>query len=131
MAKRLAREYVSKSDAIRQYLYEHADARPSEVVAALKSQGILISSALAAHIKRAGLGKRQRDASLAKTARAAPGKVLAGDKADAIGAQIDRQGQRFRPRDLIAALAAQGVDVSLAEVIAVAKSLGLRPRKQS
>ena len=114
MAKRLAREYVSKSDAIRQYLYEHADARPSEVVAALKSQGILISSALAAHIKRA-----------------APGKVLAGDKADAIGAQIDRQGQRFRPRDLIAALAAQGVDVSLAEVIAVAKSLGLRPRKQS
>ena len=132
MAKRPAPEHPSKSDAVRRYLYEHPGARPGEVVAALESQGVMVSGALAAYfLKRVRLGDEQRNAGPAKTVGRAPGGALAGDKADAIRAQIDRQGQRFRPRDIIAALAAEGVDVSLAEVIAIAKSLGLRPRKRS
>lgn len=130
MAKRPLPEFQSKSDAIRQYLRDHPDARPSEVVAALKSQGILVSSTLAAKFKRARLGQKLRNAGPGNRAARAPGKVPAGIKTAAIRAAIAEQGQRFRPRDLIAALAAVGVDVSLAEVVSVAQSLGLRPRKR-
>ena len=129
MAKQPARGWLSKSDAIRQYLYEHPDARPTEIVAALEAQGILVSSALASKFKYPRPSVKQRYDGAAKAARRAPGPSPAGDKAAAIRAEIDRHGQRFRPRDVIAALASQGVEVSLAELIAIAKSLGLRPRK--
>ncbi|HUY93557.1 MAG TPA: hypothetical protein VMV10_32820 [Pirellulales bacterium] len=131
MAKRPAPEHPSKSEAVRQYLQKHPGARPGEVVAALESQGVMVSGALASYVKYVRLGDKQRNAGPAKTVGRAPGGALAGDKADAIRAQIDRQGQRFRPRDIIAALAAEGVDVSLAEIIPIAQSLGMRPRKRS
>jgi len=131
MANRPVREFISKSDAVRQYLRDHPDARPSEVVVALKSQGIVISSSLAAKFKRARLGQKFLNAGSAKTAARAPAKAPAGDKTAAIRAAISEQGQRFRPRDVIVALAAEGVEVSLAEVVVVAKSLGMRPRMRS
>jgi hypothetical protein len=131
MAERPAREFESKSDAIRQYLRDHPDARPSEVVAALKAQGIVISSSLAAKFKRARLGQKLRNDRPGKSVGRAPAKAPTGDKTDAIRAAIAAQGQRFRPRDVIAALAAERVDVSLAEVIEVAQLLSMRPRKRS
>ena len=131
MAKRTARKFLSKSDAIRHYLREHPDARPSEILAALRSQGILVSSALASKFKFPRPGVKKRNGGAAKSARRGSGKAPAGDKSAAIRAAIAEQGLRFRPRDVIAALAADGVEVSLAEVIAVAQSLGMRPRKGS
>lgn len=121
-------EFESKSDAVRQYLSDHPDARPSEVVAALKALGIVVSSSLPAKFKRAQLGQKLRNDRPGKSVGRAPAKAPVGDKTDAIRAAIAEQGQRFRPRDVIAALAAEGVEVSLAEVIAVAQSLGMRPR---
>lgn len=131
MAPWPAREYLSKSDAIRQYLLAHPGARPHEVVSALESQGISISTALVSKIRFDRPIRRRREARPANPHLQASGAGPAGGRGAAIRAKIDEQGQRFRPRDIIAALAADGIDVSLAEVIMVAQSLGLRPRKRS
>lgn len=131
MATRRGPEFQTKSDAIRQYLRDRPDATVNEIVAALKAQGFLIPSALAAYIKYSRHGEKQQEAGPARNANAAAAGTPAGDNTAAIRAAIAKHGQRFRPRDLIAAFASEGVEVSFAEVIAVAKSLGMRPRKQT
>lgn len=103
---------VSKSESVRKYFSKHPAAGVNDVIAALKSQGIRVSPALVKKIKYTAPKKGRGTSS----------------KADAIRAAIKETGGRFRPRDVVASLAKQGVAVSPAQVSAIAKSMGMRRR---
>lgn len=130
MAKKPVQGELTKSETVRQYLETHRGATIGEIVTGLKSQGILVSSALASYVKYARLGAKTSKPSPVDGGDAAPRNALPSDTVDAIRAEINLQGDRIRPRDIVDALAAKGVAASLAEVCAVAKSLGMRPRRQ-
>lgn len=134
MAKKTSQEGMSKSALARQYLSKHPSASVGEITEGLKAEGVEISTALASKIKygRSENGAAKKRRGRRKGAgRKGPGrKAAAGgtSKAEAIRQSIRRFGKRFRPRDVIADLAAEGIEVSSAQVSTIAKTLGMRPR---
>jgi hypothetical protein len=117
---------VNKSNAVRGYMAKHPDATGREVAVALKRDGIKISESLVAKV-------RQRDAKGPgrKTPRThATSNGSAGTtKAERIRQIAQGMGKRVRPRDVIATLAAEGVEVSSAQVSTVLRGMGMRRRR--
>ena len=131
MAKKSAKEGVSKSDLVRQYLSKHPDASVGQITEGLKAEGTEISTALASKIKynRPGNGAAKKGRGRRKGGRR-KGAAAGASKADAIRQSIRRFGKRFRPRDVVAELGEQGMVVSSAQVSTIAKKLGMRPRRR-
>jgi hypothetical protein len=129
MARPKANEGTNKSDIVRAYLRTNSNAPVRQIVEDLKSYNITPS--LAQKIKYKDGAKRGRRG---RKPRGAGRPVhSAGESAPTKADQIRRiaqgMGKRVRPRDVIAALDAEGISVSFAQVGQVLKSLGMRRRR--
>lgn len=142
MAKVKAAKSVVKSDIVRDYLRSNPKATVHDIVDDLKAHDI--SQALAQKIKYKDKGHKpggRRPSSPSRAARttssvaAAPvaaATASAGDesKADSIRRAVGGMGKRVRPRDVVAVLREEGIQVSFAQVGAVLKRMGMRRRSQ-
>lgn len=126
MAKSSAKEGVSKSDLTRDYVAKNPAASPKAIVAGLKAEGVDVSLALASKIKydRAEKGGAKKGGRK-KKARSGGG-AERGQKAEAIRSAARSIGGKVRPRDVIAMLKEQGIEVSSAQVSTTLKSMGMR-----
>jgi arginine repressor len=128
MAKKAPNEGMSKSESTRQYVAKHPTAGPKEIVSGLKAEGIDVSMALASKIKydrSAKKGGRKKGAGRA-AATSINGSAERGNKAEAIRAAAKSLGKKVRPRDVIAMLKEQGIEVSSAQVSTTLKNMGMK-----
>jgi arginine repressor len=120
----------TKSELVRGYIAQHPQASVREIVDSLRQQGTSVSIALASKIKydrmRKGTGRGRAPA----TAAAAINGSAGGTKAAAIRQMAGSMERPVRPRDLVAAMAAQGVQVSSAQVSQVLRAMGMRRRRR-
>ncbi|HVX64377.1 MAG TPA: hypothetical protein VHC19_27385 [Pirellulales bacterium] len=130
MAKSSAKEGVSKSDLTRDYVAKNPAASPKAIVAGLKAEGVDVSLALASKIKydRAAKGgaKKGGRKKKARAGARSGGGAERGQKAEAIRSAARSIGGKVRPRDVIAMLKEQGIEVSSAQVSTTLKSMGMR-----
>jgi hypothetical protein len=139
MAKKAAKEGVSKTEATKQYMATKPDASVKEIVAGVKEQGIEISASLANKLKysrpKKGTAKKKKAAkkSVAKKTRRKKKAVVSkngasgrGQKAEAIRGAARKLGKKVRPRDVIVMLKEQGIAVSSAQVSTTLKAMGMR-----
>jgi arginine repressor len=131
MARMAVASNASKSDAVRHYMASHPGATAKEIAASLKRDGITISESLVAKVKArdsrtAGRSKSSR--SRAPTNGAAGTTAGGASKAERIRQAAQNMDKPVRPRDVIAALAGDGVSVSSAQVSGVLRSMGMRRR---
>lgn len=127
MAKKAPK--VNRSSAVRDYLAKNPGATGSEVVAALKRDGIKISSSLVAKVKARGArgGRRSKKAVGHSSSN---GSAAGTSKADSIRQVAQGLPKPVRPRDIVAALNEQGIAVSPAQVSQVLKSMGMKRRRR-
>lgn len=132
MAKKKAKEGANKTELTKQYVAKHPTAGLNEIVDALKQQGVDISRSLASKIKYGSsaakaTAKKGRKAKK-PSARAAlkKGDAGYGQKSEAIRAAAKSLGKKVRPRDVIAMLKEQGIEVSSAQVSTTLKAMGMR-----
>lgn len=133
MAKKAAEEGVNRSEATRKYVAAHPTASPTEIVEGLKAEGVEVSLSLASKIKydrsaKGGKKGRKKKAAATKTAPKATGER--GEKAEAIRAAARSIGGKVRPRDVIAMLKDQGIEVSSAQVSTTLRKMGMRKTKR-
>lgn len=132
MAKKSTKEGANKSELTRQYVAKNPSAGPKDIVTALKAEGIEISMALASKIKydksRKGGAKKAGRKKVASRAAAPSTNATSerGNKAEAIRQAAKSLGKKVRPRDVIAMLKEQGIEVSSAQVSTTLKSMGMR-----
>lgn len=134
MAKVKAPKGISKSDIVRDYLRSNPKATVHQIVDDLKAHDI--SQALAQKIKYKDGGNRSSGRRPTRVARpaapaATPAPVGNETKADSIRRAVGGMGKRVRPRDVVAVLREEGIQVSFAQVGAVLKRMGMRRRSQS
>jgi arginine repressor len=127
MAKKIAKAGVNKTEMTRQYVAKHPTAGLKEIVDALKAEGVKISRSLAGKIKYGASGpkKGRRSQKPGLRATSANG-AERGSKAEAIRSAARSIGRKVRPRDVIAMLKEQGVDVSSAQVSTTLKAMGMK-----
>ena len=104
MAKRTRR--VNKSEAIRDYLAKHPDAKPKAIIAAMKGRGITVSDSLANAVKyeKGKSGKKKvTKAPVSRGAKAASGSLSADDLLEA-KSLADRLGGIERAKDALETL---------------------------
>jgi arginine repressor len=121
---------VSKAEQIRQTATAMGEsARVRDVVAALKAQGVAVSSPqVSKTLKAAGIKLQRRG-------RRRAGASAAADPAGATKAERIRQTAKtmkkpVRPRDILSELAKEGLTVSSAQVSAVLREAGYRRRRR-
>jgi arginine repressor len=121
---------VTKAEQIRQTATAMGEsARVRDVVAALKAQGVAVSSPqVSKTLKAAGIKLQRRG-------RRRAGASAAADPAGATKAERIRQIAKtmkkpVRPRDIISELAKEGMTVSSAQVSAVLREAGYRRRRR-
>jgi hypothetical protein len=132
MAKAKTIEGMTKSDIVREYLRSAPTASANQIVADLKPYGVSLALAKKVKskegLKRRGAGtKRGRAAATPARSSAEP---TSGTKADAIRQAAQGMPKPIRPRDVIAALAQQGITVSNAQVGQVLKGMGMKRRRR-
>ena len=131
MARPKANEGTNKSDIVRAYLRTNSNATVRQIVEDLKSYDITPS--LAQKIKYKDGVKRGRRGRKPGGAAGRPiqssSESAAPTKADHIRRVAQGMGKRVRPRDVIAALNAEGISVSFAQVGQVLKGRGMRRRR--
>lgn len=124
----------TKSDLVRNYIAQRPQASVKEIVESLKQQGTPVSIALASKIKydrmRTGTGRGPGRGRGRKSAAVLNNGSAGGTKADAIRQMAGTMERPVRPRDLVAAMAAQGVQVSPAQVSQVLRGMGMRRRRR-
>jgi arginine repressor len=133
MAKKKAtQEGASKSDLVRQYVGKNPGDSPKSIVEGLKSEGVEVSLALASKIKYdraekggAKKGRKKKVARRAAVAASSNGSER-GQKAEAIRQAARSIGGKVRPRDVIAMLKEQGIEVSSAQVSTTLKAMGMK-----
>jgi hypothetical protein len=109
---------------------------PTAVVAALGEQGIEVKTQLVSNVKnRMQQGstrpwKAKRSEAGVVENRRTQVKPERGAKAQAIRDALIAQGLDARPKDVIAALAAQGIKVTSGQVVTIRKSMGGKGRKR-
>jgi hypothetical protein len=106
-----------KSDVIREILKSQPKATVKEVRIALQERGVKSSDALINKIK---YGRKPA----VKKSRGRMPNGSGGTKADAIRGAYAEMGPKARPRDVVAALAARGIQVTSAQVSTLRKSIG-------
>jgi arginine repressor len=137
MAKKAAKEGVSKTEATGQFMAKNPNATVKEIVAGVKEQGVEISASLANKLKYSRPKKGTAKKNAAKKSVAAKGRrkkksastngaAGRGHKAEAIRGAARKLGKKVRPRDVIAMLKEQGITVSSAQVSTTLKAMGMR-----
>lgn len=130
MARPKANEGTNKSNIVRAYLRTNSNATVRQIVEDLKSYDITPSLAQKIKYKDgAKRGRRGRKPGGAGRPVQSSNESAAPTKADHIRRVAQGMGKRVRPRDVIAALNAEGISVSFAQVGQVLKSLGMRRRR--
>jgi arginine repressor len=127
----MAKRSSPKTDLIREYLATYPTATATQIVEDLSAHGV--SRALAAKVKsRYGSksGSMKRGPKPRAVAAASPTNGARGAKANAIRDVAQSLPRPVRPRDVRASLAAQGIDVTFAQVSQVLKSMGLKRKKR-
>ena len=129
MARKKNNSGPTKTDIVRDYLAGNPTAPASQIVSDLKPYGI--SRALAAKVK-SRYGK--------KTARKKPGRKprtttpaassAGGSKADAIRKVAKSMPKPFRPRDVRAVLAEQGIHATTTMIGKVLRSMGMKRKRR-
>jgi arginine repressor len=121
---------TSKAELIRQTATEMgSSARVRDVVAALKQQGVSVSSPqVSKTLKAAGIKLKRRGRR--RQAAGAGADAAGGTKAERIRQLAQRMKKPIRPRDIIAELASEGLAVSSAQVSAVLREAGYRRRRR-
>lgn len=134
MARTKRTDGNSKSDLVRNYIAQRPQASVREIVENLKQQGTSVSIALASKIKydrmRTGTGRGPGRGQGRKSAATANNGSAGGTKAEAIRQMAGTMERPVRPRDVVAAMAAQGVQVSSAQVSQVLRGMGMRRRRR-
>lgn len=133
MARAKATAGNTKSDIVRDYLKGNPGASVQQILQDLRPYGI--SQALAQKIKYkdgGSRGRRPRGAARRGAAPtvAAPQSTGEESKADSIRRVAGGMGKRVRPRDVIAGLRQEGIEVSFAQVGQVLKKMGMRRRRR-
>ncbi len=120
---------TSKAEQIRQTATALGpSARVRDVVAALKEQGVSVSSPqVSKTLKAAGIKLKRRGR---RGAAVAGAETAGGTKAERIRQAAQRMKKPIRPRDIIAELASEGLTVSSAQVSAVLREAGYRRRRR-
>ena len=128
MAKKPAQEGANKTDLTKQYVEKHPTAGLNEIVDALKQQGVDISRSLASKIKygRASAKKGRKAKKTRARVASKNGDSGYGQKSEAIRSAAKSLGKKVRPRDVIAILKEQGIEVSAAQVSTTLKAMGMR-----
>lgn len=128
MAKKTAQEGANKTELTKQYVAKHPQAGLNEIVEALKQQGVDISRSLASKIKYGRISAKKGRPAKKKGFRAAStnGAAERGQKVEAIRSAAKSLGKKVRPRDVIAMLKEQGIEVSSAQVSTTLKAMGMR-----
>jgi len=128
MAKKKAQEGANKTELTKHYVAKHPTAGVNEIVDALKKQGIDISRSLASKIKYGRTSAKKGRKAKKTSARVASknGDAGYGQKAEAIRSAAKSLGKKVRPRDVIAMLKDQGIEVSSAQVSTTLKGMGMR-----
>jgi len=135
-------EKVNKSAAVRKYLKANRKSMPKEVSAALKEQGVDVSPSMVSTIKFNMMKKREanrkekaiaaakaakKSARMAKPAASTNGST--GTKADQIREVAGGMEKPVRPRDVVAALKARGVEVLHTQVSQVLAKMGMKRKR--
>jgi arginine repressor len=123
-----ASEQTSKAEMIRQTANTlGTNVRPRDIVAALKDKGVTVSPNLVSKtLKAAGLKPKRRGRKVAASTSSATDV----SKAELIRQTAQSIPKPIRPRDIIAHLKDQGVEVSYALVSSTLKAAGLRRRRR-
>jgi arginine repressor len=131
MARAKSTNGTTKSDLVREYLRSNPDATANEIMASLRAQGVSLATAHKVRylegLKRGGRGRKPSRAGT--TASSQPTESARGTKANAIRDVAQTMTQPVRPRDVVAALAGQGITVSRTQVSQVLTSMGMRRRR--
>jgi hypothetical protein len=133
MARAATTEGNTKSDIVREYLKGNPTATVQDIVQDLKRYEI--SRALAQKIKYkdgSSGGRRGRKPGRTAAASAAAAQPSSENerKADSIRRVAGGMGKRVRPRDVVASLREEGIDVTSAQVSQVLKGMGMRRRRR-
>jgi len=128
MAKKAAAPEVSKSDAVKEYMASYPNATAKEVVKNLKRAGIKVSLSLVAKLK--SKGAKKSGSPKASTTRVSSNGSAEASKAERIRRVAQAMKKPVRPRDVIAALAAEGVSVSSAQVSTTLRAMGMRRKRR-
>jgi len=119
----------TKAELIRQAAKEIGKpVRPRDIVAALKAKGVTVGyTQIAKALKAGGFHRKRgrRKGSVAASSAAHSGKV---NKAERIRQTAKTLGKKVRPKDIIAALAKDGIHVSSAQVSTTLSAAGYRRR---
>lgn len=119
-----------KTAAVRDYQSKHPNASASDVVAALKEQGINISQAMVYNIrsnsKKSPAKPGRKPASAAVSSN---GAVEHGGKSQAVRAAVRELGRKTPTKEIIDHLAGKGIEVSVA-LVAKVKSR-MKPGRKS
>jgi arginine repressor len=101
--------------------------RPRDIIAALKKQGVVVTSQqVSKTLKAAGFHRRTRGKK-AVTPTSSAGEM---SKAQRIRDVAKALGKKVRPRDVIAELAKEGITVSSAQVSMTLRSAGYRRKRR-
>ncbi len=119
---------VNKAELIRKTAKSMGKSvRPRDIIAALKKQGVVVTSQqVSKTLKAAGFHRRTRG----KRAAAAPSNATEMSKAQRIRDVAKTLGRKVRPRDVIAELAKEGITVSSAQVSMTLRSAGYRRKRR-
>jgi hypothetical protein len=125
----MAKEKIAstKTDIVRDYLKGNPTASAGQIVTDLKAHDI--SPALAAKVK-SRYGKKSKPGRKPQPAAPAAPSTNGATKADQIREVAGAMEKPVRPKDVVATLAAQGVDVSFPHVAKVLASMGMKKRKR-
>jgi len=124
-----------KSNAIRRYISKNRDANAQQVVDGLKAEGVTVTVGLVYNVKAYDAKKKASK----KAAKAAPkpaakdsaASTNGGTKAEAIRAVAKSLPKPFRPLDVRAELAKQGIDATTTFIGKVLRAVGMKRKRRS
>ncbi|HVX12060.1 MAG TPA: hypothetical protein VHC22_12840 [Pirellulales bacterium] len=112
---------------MKEYIAGNPEATTKDVVTNLEQAGINVSVSLVAKLRSTARKKSNPKASVAHKASNGSGKT---SKAERIRQVAEGMKKPVRPRDVIAALAAEGIAVSAAQVSATLQAMGMRRKRR-
>jgi arginine repressor len=136
MARAKTKE-LSRSQAIRDFMKKNGGASAQQVVDGLKAESVTVKIGLVynvqANMKRKGTAKRSNGKARAATkpvVHASSNGSTETSRAERIRQVAQGMKKPMRPRDVIAALAAEGVTVSFSLVSQTLRGMGMRRRRR-
>ena len=133
MAKKKSKSTgVNKAELIRQTARSMGKTvRPKEIIAALKTKGVTVTSPqVSKTLKAAGFHRKGRGKKVAVVATNSAAHSNTSTKAERIRQVAKFLGKPVRPRDVIAALRNEGIKVSSAQVSKTLRDAGYRRKRR-